>query len=87
MKAVFRSPEVDKVSKEHDRWWTASMPGPCPTLWASDYPPEPFMIGLVPDGPNEGHCVTREEVDNLLDENYALRARDENGIPTPGTLR
>jgi aldehyde:ferredoxin oxidoreductase len=53
---------------------------------AFDYPPERFMTEPVPDGPNAGHCVTREEVDILLDEYYALRGWDENGIPTAETL-
>jgi aldehyde:ferredoxin oxidoreductase len=53
---------------------------------AFDYPPERFMTEPIPDGPNAGHCVTREEVDILLDEYYALRGWDENGIPTAETL-
>lgn len=52
-----------------------------------DYPPERFMIEPVPDGPNEGHCISREEVDILLDEYYALRGWDENGIPKAETLK
>ena len=44
------------------------------------------MTEPIPDGPNEGHCVTRAEVDILLDEYYALRGWDANGIPTAETL-
>jgi len=54
---------------------------------AFDYPPERFMTEPVPDGPNAGHCVPREEVDILLDEYYTLRGWDKNGIPTAETLR
>jgi aldehyde:ferredoxin oxidoreductase len=41
----------------------------------------------VPDGPNQGHRITRQEVDILLDEYYAMRGWDANGIPTAETLR
>lgn len=52
-----------------------------------DYPPERLMSEPAPDGPNEGHCISREEVDVLLDEYYDLRGWDENGIPKAETLR
>ena len=52
-----------------------------------DYPPERFMSEPVPDGPNQGHCISREEVDTLLDEYYAMRGWDSNGIPKAETLR
>jgi aldehyde:ferredoxin oxidoreductase len=52
-----------------------------------DYPPERFMNEPVPDGPNQGHCITRQEVDTLLDEYYAMRGWDTNGIPKAETLR
>ena len=52
-----------------------------------DYPPERLMSEPVPDGPNQGHCITRQEVDILLDEYYAMRGWDANGIPKAETLR
>ncbi len=52
-----------------------------------DYPPERFMTEPVPDGPNEGHFISRQEVDLLLDEYYTLRGWDQNGIPTAETLK
>ena len=51
-----------------------------------DYPPERLMNDPVPDGPNRGHCISRREVDILLDEYYALRGWDANGIPKAETL-
>lgn len=53
---------------------------------AWDYPPSRFTDEPVPDGPNEGHKLTRAELDQLLDEYYANRGWDENGIPTKETL-
>ena len=52
-----------------------------------DYPPERFMSEPIPDGPNQGYCISRNEVDVLLDEYYALRGWDRNGIPRAETLR
>lgn len=54
-------------------------------IW--DYPPRRFMSESVPDGPNQGYCISRQEVDVLLDEYYALRGWDQNGIPKAETLR
>ncbi len=53
-------------------------------LW--DYPPERFMSEPIPDGPNQGHCISRAEIDILLDEYYAMRGWDANGIPLVETL-
>ncbi len=52
-----------------------------------DYPPERFMNEPVPDGPNQGHCISRQEVDILLNEYYDMRGWDPNGIPKAETLR
>ncbi len=52
-----------------------------------DYPPARFMEEPVPSGPNEGHYLTRAEVDVLLDEYYTARGWDKNGIPTKETLK
>ncbi len=51
-----------------------------------DYPPARFYTEPTPSGPNEGHYLTREELDLLLDEYYRARGWDPNGIPTEETL-
>jgi aldehyde:ferredoxin oxidoreductase len=51
-----------------------------------DYPPERFYTETIPNGPNEGHCFSEEEIDQLLDEYYKARGWDEDGIPTKQTL-
>lgn len=53
----------------------------------SDYPPPRFYREAVPDGPNEGHFLSMQELDILLGEYYAARGWDTNGIPTAETLR
>jgi len=53
----------------------------------SDYPPPRFFQEPIPDGPNEGHYLSREELDILLDEYYAGRGWNKDGIPTEETLR
>lgn len=53
---------------------------------AYDYPPARLMNDPVPNGPNEGHCLSREEVDRLLDEYYDARGWDRKGRPTGDTL-
>ncbi|MCK4225750.1 aldehyde ferredoxin oxidoreductase family protein [candidate division WOR-3 bacterium] len=37
-------------------------------------------------GPSKGHFVSKEELDIMLDEYYALRGWDKNGIPTKEKL-
>jgi aldehyde:ferredoxin oxidoreductase len=51
-----------------------------------DYPPPRFYKEPIPSGPNEGHYLTKKELDILLDEYYQARGWDENGIPTKETL-
>ena len=51
-----------------------------------DYPPRRFMEEPTPTGPNQGHYISREEIDQLLDEYYAARGWDKNGKPTKETL-
>ncbi len=51
-----------------------------------DYPPARFSNEPVPSGPNEGHCLRRDELDALLDAYYAARGWDNNGIPTAAAL-
>ncbi|MGM0643785.1 MAG: aldehyde ferredoxin oxidoreductase family protein [Thermodesulfobacteriota bacterium] len=48
----------------------------------------PYRLCSEPvlSGPNEGHYITEEEVNILLDEYYNARGWDSEGIPTPETL-
>lgn len=52
-----------------------------------DWPPERFYTEPVPTGPNEGHLVTEEELNILLDEYYAARGWDADGLPTAEKLK
>ena len=52
-----------------------------------DYPPPRFYEELTPSGPNKGYGISLEDVNNLLDAYYAVRGWDNNGIPTPETLK
>jgi len=52
-----------------------------------DYPPARFYEEPVPTGPAKGKLISRETLDRLLDDYYALRGWDKNGIPTPDKLR
>ena len=51
-----------------------------------DYPPPRFYTEPVPSGPNQGHYLTRAELDTLLTFYYRARGWNENGIPTKETL-
>lgn len=51
-----------------------------------DYPPARFTEEPVPNGPNKGHCVSMEIIEEMLDTYYQARGWDKNGIPTPETL-
>jgi len=51
-----------------------------------DYPPARLSEEPIKSGPNEGHRITREELDLMLDEYYEARGWDKNGIPTTETL-
>lgn len=51
-----------------------------------EYPPQRFMDEPTPSGPNEGHCLSKVKIDQLLDWYYAARGWDQNGIPTRKTL-
>lgn len=52
-----------------------------------DHPPARFMNEPVPGGPNEGHCITKPEIEELLDDYYEARGWDKNGIPTERKLK
>jgi aldehyde:ferredoxin oxidoreductase len=47
--------------------------------------PERLMEPL-PDGPYKGQRITYEELQLMLDNYYAIRGWDRNGIPTPMKL-
>jgi aldehyde:ferredoxin oxidoreductase len=51
-----------------------------------DYPPQRLCQDPVKTGPNQGHCISMDEVHILLDEYYLARGWDENGVPTRETL-
>ena len=51
-----------------------------------DYPPVRFMEEPVPSGPNKGRFISREILDQMLDEYYEKRGWDKNGIPKAETL-
>lgn len=80
----------EDLLKISERVWTLTR-----MIWAreikdfgrkSDYPPPRFYEEPTPSGPNTGHCITIEELDELLDAYYAARGWDKNGIPTKETL-
>lgn len=52
-----------------------------------DLPPARFMNESIPNGPNKGHCISKPEIEQLLDEYYAARGWDNNGIPTQSKLK
>lgn len=51
-----------------------------------DFPPPRLCQDPVQTGPNEGHFISMDEVQILLDEYYQARGWNENGIPTRETL-
>ena len=40
----------------------------------------------IPDGPSEGMYCPPEELSAMLDEYYAFRGWDDDGVPTPERL-
>jgi len=54
---------------------------------AHDYLPERFMTETVPDGPAQGRILAKDMYDVMLDEYYALRGWDADGVPRPERLR
>lgn len=51
-----------------------------------DYPPARSWEDKIPSGPGKGKGVSREQVEQLLDEYYAARGWDKNGNPTREVL-
>lgn len=52
-----------------------------------DYPPARFYEEPIPDGPNEGHYISLDVIDEMLDKYYLARGWDNNGNPTIETIR
>jgi aldehyde:ferredoxin oxidoreductase len=50
---------------------------------ADDYLPERFMTETVPDGPAQGRVLAKDMYDVMLDEYYALRGWDADGVVGP----
>jgi len=48
--------------------------------------PKRILEEPMPEGPAQGKCVTKEGFENMLDQYYALRGWDKNGVPMPETL-
>ena len=51
-----------------------------------DLPPPRLYEEPIADGPNQGHCLSKGDIDNLLDWYYAARGWNADGIPTKKTL-
>jgi aldehyde:ferredoxin oxidoreductase len=51
-----------------------------------DLPPARLYEDPITTGPNQGHVLSREDIENLLTWYYAARGWDQNGIPTRETL-
>ena len=51
-----------------------------------DLPPARLYEDPITDGPNQGHVLSREDIENLLNWYYGARGWDENGVPTRETL-
>ena len=49
--------------------------------------PRRYFDEPIPDGPSKGEIIVQEEFDRMLDEYDDLHGWDENGIPTPKTLK
>ncbi|MDI6870647.1 MAG: aldehyde ferredoxin oxidoreductase family protein [Bacillota bacterium] len=49
---------------------------------ADDYLPDRIMREALPEGPAAGKVLTREMYDAMLDEYYAARGWDREGVPT-----
>ncbi len=64
-------------------FWLREVPG-FGRSW--DYPPARFWQDPIEGGPTDGSVMTRAQIDQLLDEYYARRGWDQNGVPTPAKL-
>lgn len=53
---------------------------------AFDYPPARSWEDKIPSGPGKGKGVSKEQIEQMLDEYYAARGWDKNGNPTREVL-
>ena len=51
-----------------------------------DFPPARLYEDPIADGPSQGHALSRDDIENLLNWYYEARGWDQNGIPTRETL-
>ena len=51
-----------------------------------DFPPARLYEEPISSGPNQGHVLSREDIQNLLSWYYTARGWNEDGIPTKETL-
>ncbi len=51
-----------------------------------DMLPDRILEESLPEGPAQGQIIGKEGFNRMLDEYYALRGWDSNGVPTPETL-
>ena len=51
-----------------------------------DFPPARLYEEPIASGPNEGHFIAKEDINQLLTWYYSARGWSENGIPTRETL-
>jgi aldehyde:ferredoxin oxidoreductase len=51
-----------------------------------DFPPARLYEEPIADGPNQGHVLSKGDIQNLLSWYYSARGWNENGIPTKETL-
>jgi aldehyde:ferredoxin oxidoreductase len=52
-----------------------------------DWLPHRTLCEPLPDGPGQGQCVGEANLTRMLDEYYACRGWDADGVPTAETLR
>ncbi len=65
-------------------YWFREVPG---FGRSSDLPPKRWYKEPVPTGPAEGKYISEELIHKLLDEYYALRGWDDNGLPKEEKLK
>ena len=51
-----------------------------------DFPPARLYEEPIADGPNQGHVISRKDIEKLLNWYYEARGWNPNGIPTRKTL-
>ncbi|MEX1326151.1 MAG: aldehyde ferredoxin oxidoreductase family protein [Desulfobacterales bacterium] len=51
-----------------------------------DFPPARLYEDPIADGPNQGHVIAKEDINQLLTWYYAARGWSDNGIPTKEAL-